>query len=283
MRNAERSFISECEMLRKIRHRNLLSILTACSTIDNTGNDFKALIYEFMHNGNLDTWLHHRRAGSATKCLGFVQRINITVGIADALAYLHHDCGSPIVHCDLKPTNILLDDDMNAHLGDFGIATLILDSRPKAIGYYGPHNSVAATGTIGYIAPEYAQRVHASTCGDVYSFGIVLLEMLTGKRPTDAIFEDELTIVSFVERNFPDQMLCIIDAHLREECKGFIQGMVETENEVYRCGVLSLAQVALSCTRRSPRERMNMRQVAINLHSIRRSYVRAIKQEQFLL
>ncbi|TVU29232.1 hypothetical protein EJB05_20790, partial [Eragrostis curvula] len=267
MRNAEETFLSECDMLRKTRHRNLLSILTACSTIDNTGNDFKALIYEFMHNGNLDTWLHHRRADLATKYLGLVQRINIAVGIADALAYLHHDCESHIVHCDLKPTNILLDDDMDAHLGDFGIATLVLDSRSKAVGHSGLHN--------------YAHRVHASTCGDVYSFGIVLLEMLIGKRTTDAMFEDELTIVSFVERNFPDQMLHIIDAHLREECKGIVQGVAETENEVYLC-VLSLAQVALSCTRRSPRERMNMREVAINLHSIRRSYVQNIKQEQVL-
>ncbi|XP_062219650.1 putative receptor-like protein kinase At3g47110 isoform X2 [Phragmites australis] len=282
MRYADKSFASECEVLRRIRHRNLLSILTACSTIDNTGNDFKALIYEFMQNGNLDTWLHHRRAGLPTKCLGLVQRMNIAVGIADALAYLHHDCGTPIVHCDLKPTNILLDDDMNAHLGDFGIASLVLDARSTKVGHAGPNNPVPVTGTIGYIAPEYAQSIHASTCGDVYSFGIVLLEMIIGKRPTDSMFEDELTMVSYVERNFPDKLLHIIDVHLREECKGFIQAAVESKNEAHRC-LLSLVQVALSCTHLSPRERMNMREVAINLHSIRRSYVRAIKDEQVLV
>ncbi|CAO2039650.1 unnamed protein product [Urochloa humidicola] len=276
-RCANRSFISECEVLRSIRHRNLLPILTACSTIDNSGNDFKALIYVFMHNGNLDTWLHHR-PHLAPKRLGLIQRMNIAISIADALAYLHYDCQRPIVHCDLKPTNILLDYDMNAHLGDFGIANLVLDSRSATVGHSGINSSLAATGTIGYIAPEYGQCVHASTCGDVYSFGIVLLEMLISKRPTDSMFGDDLSIVSFVERNYPDQVLGKIDAHLQEECKGSIQAMPEAEKEINQC-LLSLLQVSLSCTRLLPRERMNMREVAINLHAIRRSYVAAIKQE----
>ncbi|CAN6232458.1 unnamed protein product [Urochloa humidicola] len=133
--------------------------------------------------------------------------MNIAVSIADSLAYLHHDCGRSIVHCDLKPTNILLDDDMDAHLGDFGIANLASDSMPTTVGYSGPNSSMSAIGTIGYIAPEYGQSANASTYGDVYSFGIVLLEMLIGKRPTHSMFGDELTIVSFVERNFPDQVL----------------------------------------------------------------------------
>jgi len=100
--------------LRTIRHRNPLPILTAYSTIDNNGNDFRALIYEFMPNGNLDVWLHQKRGSIAPKLFGLAQRLSIGVGMADALAYIHHDCGRAIVHCDLKPTNILLDDDMNA-------------------------------------------------------------------------------------------------------------------------------------------------------------------------
>ncbi|KAF7088224.1 hypothetical protein CFC21_091354 [Triticum aestivum] len=132
------------------------------------------------------------------------------------------------------------------------------------------HSSSASTsdspiglkGTIGYIAPEYAQTGQASTNGDVFSFGIVLLEMLIGKRPTDPMFDNELNIVNFAERNSPDQILEIIDAHLQEECKGFIGASAEAGDLVYQC-LVSLVQVALSCTRLSPRERMNMREVAI--------------------
>ena len=110
----------------------------------------------------------------------------------------------------------------------------------------------------------------------IYSFGIVLLEMIIGKRPIDPQFDGGLSIASFVERNFPGQVLHIIDPHLQEECEGFIQASAGTENDVYRC-VLSLVQVALACTRPFPRERMNMREVAINLHAIRKTYVAAIK------
>lgn len=153
MRCADRSFVSECEVLRTIRHRNLLPILTACSTIDNRGKDFRALIYEFMHNGNLDKWLHHGRAGVVRKHLSMDQRVSIAVNIADALVYLHHDCGRPIVHCDVKPTNILLDEDMSAHLGDFGVASLVLDSSLTSDGNSGCNSSIVVKGTMGYIAP----------------------------------------------------------------------------------------------------------------------------------
>ena len=153
MRRANGSFVSECEVLRTIRHRNLLPVLTACSTIDNGGKDFKALIYEFMHNGNLDKWLHHGHAGVVRKHLSMDQRVSIAVNIADALVYLHHDCGRPIVHCDVKPTNILLDEDMSAHLGDFGIASLVLDSSLTSDGNSSCNSSIAVKGTMGYIAP----------------------------------------------------------------------------------------------------------------------------------
>lgn len=125
---------------------------------------------------------------------------------------------------------------------------------------------------------EYAQSVRASTSGDVYSFGVVLMEMLIGKRPTDSMFENELTITKFVERNFPDHILHIIDVHLQEECKGFIHATTKTENATYQC-LVSLAQLALSCTCWIPTKRMNMREVAIRLQAIQTSYVDAIRQE----
>ncbi|XP_062219651.1 receptor kinase-like protein Xa21 [Phragmites australis] len=268
MQGAERSFMSECEVLRSIQHRNLLPIITACSSINNNGDDFKALVYEYMPNGNLDTWLHPNGEGKAlNKRLGLTQRISIAVNIADALDYLHHDCGRPTVHCDLKPSNILLDVYMTALLGDFGIARFYADSSSTSTCSI---SIIGLKGTIGYIPPEYAGGGHASTSGDVYSFGIVLLEMLTGKRPTHPMFKDGLDIVNFVESSFPEQMLQVIDPHLIDEYNDFSQQKMVTENVFTQC-VASLLQVALSCTHALPTERMNMRQIATKMHAIKTS------------
>jgi len=167
MGGAEKSFLKECEVLRSIQHRNLRPIVTACSTVDNTGIVFKALVYEFMANGNLDRWLHNKGNGIAKKQLSLTQRLSIAVNITDALDYIHHDCGRPTVHCDMKPSNILLDDDMNALLGDFGIASFYQDSSSTSAGPI--TSSVGVRGTIGYIAPEYAGGGnHAATSDDVY-------------------------------------------------------------------------------------------------------------------
>lgn len=269
MRGAEKSFMSECEALRSVQHRNLLSIITACSTVDSSGHPFRALIYEFMPNGNLDTWLHHNGGDEAHKHLDFTQRIDIAVNISDALDYLHNDSANPIIHCDLKPSNILLDDDMVAHLGDFGIARIFLDSRPTSAG---SSSSIGVKGTIGYIPPEYAGGGRISTSGDAYSFGILVLEMLTGKRPTDPIFKDGLDIVNFVSSNFPHQIPDVIDVHLKEEFKEFAEARIVSEDPVYLC-LVSLLQIALSCTRQFPSERANMRETASKIQAIKASYL----------
>lgn len=152
-RGAEKSFLSECEALRNIRHRNLVPIITACSTVDINGNVFKALIYEFMPNGNLDSWLHQEVNGKVRKPLDLNQRTCLAVNIADVLDYLHNESGKTIIHCDVKPSNILLDDDMNACLGDFGIAKFYLDSRTTSPGDSKTISSTGVKGTIGYIPP----------------------------------------------------------------------------------------------------------------------------------
>ncbi|KAF8693778.1 hypothetical protein HU200_039201 [Digitaria exilis] len=250
MRGAERSFMSECEALRSIQHRNLLPIITACSTVDSTGNVFKALIYEFMPNGSLDTWLHHTGEEKSQKSLGLTQRLNIAVNIADALNYVHHECGRTTVHCDLKPSNILLDDDMNALLGDFGIASFYVDSAATSTG---STSSVGLKGTIGYIAP--------------------------GKRPTDPIFQDGLDIVSFVKSNFPHQIYNVIDHHLLEEYKDFDKSNMTSGDAFNQCSV-SLLQVALRCAHSSPSERLNMKEIASKMHTIKTSYL-SLKETKY--
>ncbi|KAF8765885.1 hypothetical protein HU200_008065 [Digitaria exilis] len=119
------NFLSECEALRNIRHRNLIKVISLCSTLDPTGNEFKALILKYMVNGNLECWLHPKDYGQSTSLLSLGSRIGIAVDIAAALDYLHCRCTPPLVHCDLKPSNVLLDDEMVACLSDFGLAKFL--------------------------------------------------------------------------------------------------------------------------------------------------------------
>ncbi|KAM0871551.1 hypothetical protein ACQ4PT_039319 [Festuca glaucescens] len=218
-RGAQKSFIAECNALRNVRHRNLVPILTVCSSIDSNGNDFKALVYEFMPRGDLHKLLYSTRDyefSSELNLITMAQRISIVVDVADALEYLHHNNQGTMVHCDLKPSNILLDDNMTAHVGDFGLARFKIDSTTLSLG--NPNSSsVGLMGTIGYVAPEYVGGGQVSTATDVYSFGVVLLEIFLRRRPTDDMFKDGLSIVKFTEISFPDRIMEIVDPQLIQE------------------------------------------------------------------
>ncbi|XP_051125324.1 phytosulfokine receptor 2-like [Andrographis paniculata] len=164
----EREFQAEVEALSRAQHKNLVSLQGYCRC----GND-RLLIYSYMENGSLDYWLHERV--DASSFLTWDTRLKIARGTAHGLAYLHKEPN--IIHRDIKTSNILLDEKFEAHLADFGLSRLL---RP-----YDTHVTTDLVGTLGYIPPEYSQTLTATFRGDIYSFGVVLLELLTGRRPVE--------------------------------------------------------------------------------------------------
>ncbi|KAJ1273422.1 hypothetical protein BS78_06G279200 [Paspalum vaginatum] len=166
----EREFQAEVETLSRAQHENLVLLQGYCKV----GND-RLLIYSYMENGSLDYWLHER--ADSGMLLDWRKRLRIAQGAARGLTYLHMSCDPHILHRDIKSSNILLDENFEAHLADFGLARLICA--------YETHVTTDVVGTLGYIPPEYGQSPVATYKGDIYSFGIVLLELLTGRRPVD--------------------------------------------------------------------------------------------------
>ncbi|KAI8558221.1 hypothetical protein RHMOL_Rhmol04G0073400 [Rhododendron molle] len=265
-RGATKSFMAECEALRNIRHRNLVSIITSCSSTDFQGNEFKALVYEFMQNGSLDNWLHsisgsNSHGGREFVGLNLLQRIDIAIDVACALDYLHHQCERPIIHCDLKPSNILLDGDMVAHVGDFGLARFRAEFTTPSTS-----SSTAIRGTVGYAAPEYGLGSEMSTSGDVYSYGILLLEMITRKRPTDIMFEGDLNLHNFTRITLPQRVMEIVDPMLlTEERNG--SKMMEY--------LISVIEIGLACSTESPKDRMSIDIVLRELHLVKNNILKA--------
>ncbi|GJS64101.1 leucine-rich repeat protein [Tanacetum coccineum] len=251
-RGAQKSFVAECEAWRNIRHRNLLKIITSCSSVDFQGNEFKAVVYEFMSNGSVHDWLH---SSTDTLKLNLLQRINILRDVATALDYLQNRCQTTIVHGDLKPSNILLDDDMVAHVGDFGLARLLGT-------HLNQNSSTGVKGTIGYAPPEYGMGSEMTSSGDVYSFGILLLELMTGKKPTDGMFNEGLSIHKFASMALPDHVTDVID-----DDAIVLQTTEANAKKVEECLVATI-KIGVSCSVDSPSQRMKTEIVVTELQRI---------------
>uniref|UniRef100_A0A1J3HHC8 non-specific serine/threonine protein kinase n=1 Tax=Noccaea caerulescens TaxID=107243 RepID=A0A1J3HHC8_NOCCA len=163
----DREFKSEVETLSRIHHRHLVSIVGHCIS-----GDRRLLIYDYVSNNDLYFHLH-----TSKDVLDWATRVKIAAGAARGLAYLHEDCHPRIIHRDIKSSNILLEDNFDARVSDFGLARLVLDCNT--------HITTRVIGTFGYMAPEYASSGKLTEKSDVYSFGVVLLELITGRKPVD--------------------------------------------------------------------------------------------------
>ncbi|XP_038718250.1 proline-rich receptor-like protein kinase PERK15 [Tripterygium wilfordii] len=167
-RQGEHEFQQEVKIISRVHHRHLVSLVGYC-----IADAHRMLVYEFVSNKTLEFHLH----GKERAAMDWATRVKIAVGAAKGLAYLHEGCHPTIIHRDVKGTNILLDDNFEAKVADFGLAKTFLDIET--------HVSTAVKGTFGYIDPEYASAWKLTDKSDVYSFGVVLLELITGHRPID--------------------------------------------------------------------------------------------------
>ncbi|KAL0447345.1 UNVERIFIED_CONTAM: LRR receptor-like serine/threonine-protein kinase ERECTA [Sesamum latifolium] len=224
-----KEFETELETVGSIKHRNLVSLQGY--SLSQSGN---LLFYDYMENGSLWDLLH---GTTKKKKLDWETRLRIALGAAQGLAYLHHDCSPRIIHRDVKSSNILLDKDYEAHLTDFGIAKSLCTSKT--------HTSTYLMGTIGYIDPEYARTSRLTEKSDVYSYGIVLLELLTGRKAVDNESNLHHLILTKAANN---SVMDTVDPEISETCKDLGE-------------VKKVFQLALLCTKKQPLDRPTMHEV----------------------
>ncbi|KAK7350851.1 hypothetical protein VNO77_09852 [Canavalia gladiata] len=199
----DREFTAEMETIGKIKHRNLVPLLGYCKV-----GEERLLVYEYMKYGSLEDVLHDQKKAGIK--LNWAVRRKIAIGAARGLAFLHHNCIPHIIHRDMKSSNVLLDENLEARVSDFGMARLMsaMDT----------HLSVSTlAGTPGYVPPEYYQSFRCSTKGDVYSYGVVLLELLTGKRPTDSADFGDNNLVGWVKQHAKLKISDVFDPELMKE------------------------------------------------------------------
>ncbi|KAK0571205.1 hypothetical protein LWI29_012472 [Acer saccharum] len=233
----EKEFLSEVQILSRVRHVNIVKLL-CCISNDN----LKLLVYEYLENRSLDRWLHKRNRPSSLSgsVLDWPKRMQIAVGAAQGLCYMHHDCSPPIIHRDVKSSNVLLDSDFNAKIADFGLAKILIKQGELAT-----MSSVA--GSFGYIAPEYAHTTKVNEKIDIYSFGVILLELTTGR---EANYGDEHTCLAkwawrHLQENNP--IVDVLDEEINEPC------YLDEMSRVFKLGII--------CTSMQPSARPSMKMV----------------------
>ncbi|KAL3831115.1 hypothetical protein ACJIZ3_019917 [Penstemon smallii] len=239
----EREFKAEVEIISRIHHRHLVSLVGYCMS-----DEKRLLVYDYVPNNTLYFHLH----GEGRLVMDWVTRVKIASGAARGIAYLHEDCHPRIIHRDIKSSNILLDNNFEARVSDFGLAKLAIDANT--------HVTTRVMGTFGYMAPEYASSGKLTEKSDVYSFGVVLLELVTGRKPVDS--SQPLGDESLVEWARP----LLSHALETEEFGALADPKLEgnyVDGEMFR-----MIEAAAACIRHSSAKRPKMGQVVRAFDSI---------------
>ncbi|XP_065852052.1 putative serine/threonine-protein kinase isoform X2 [Euphorbia lathyris] len=232
-KQGKNEFMTEITMISNIRHPNLVELIGCC-----VENSNRILVYEYMENNSLTTSLLSSKRKHIS--MDWSTRAAICIGTASGLEFLHEVVEPPIVHRDIKASNILLDGNLQPKIGDFGLAKLFPDNVT--------HVTTRVAGTVGYLAPEYASLGQLTKKADVYSFGILMLEIISGRSSSKAAFGVDLLILvewAWKLKN-EERLLDVVDPEITEYA----------EDEVMR-----FIKVALFCTQASAQQRPNMKQV----------------------